>query len=320
MKAIVTGGSGFIGTNLVNYLKIKGWKVLSLDIVKPRDTSNNDVHVDCDILDIDLVKSLFINFEPNAVFHLAARTDLLGEQLEDYAANIQGVDNICSAVSELQSCTRMVAASSMLVCKPGYEAQSISDTCPTTIYGESKVETERTLLKWKSKLPFIVIVRPTSIWGPWFSEPYKNFFDTVLRGYYFHIRNRPASKTYGYVENTVAQIVSLAFSNVETRKSYYYLGDEEPMNISIWADMISLQSGMKKNRSLPLAFFYIAGKVGDFLGCFGVNFPMTSFRLKNMTTDNVCDCKPVCSIVVENNINIDQGVKETLQWIKNIKK
>ena len=68
MKAIVTGGSGFIGTNLVNYLKIKGWKVLSLDIVKPRDTSNNDVHVDCDILDIDLVKSLIAFFFKGCCF------------------------------------------------------------------------------------------------------------------------------------------------------------------------------------------------------------------------------------------------------------
>ena len=34
-----------------------------------------------------------------------------------------------------------------------------------------------------------IIVRPTSIWGPWFDVPYKNLFDAILKGYAFFPKN-----------------------------------------------------------------------------------------------------------------------------------
>ena len=43
MKIVITGGSGFIGTNLVQFYIEKGFDVISLDISKPR----NKLHLRC---------------------------------------------------------------------------------------------------------------------------------------------------------------------------------------------------------------------------------------------------------------------------------
>jgi nucleoside-diphosphate-sugar epimerase len=100
----------------------------------------------------------------------------------------------------------------MLVSKVGYQPKHDYDYNPSTIYGESKVITEE-LIRVNS-LPYEwAILRPTSIWGPWFGEPYRNFFDMMISKKYFHIGDRGCTKTYGFVENAVYQIDSILFAN-----------------------------------------------------------------------------------------------------------
>lgn len=53
------------------------------------------------------------------------------------------------------------------------------------------------------------IIRPTSIWGPWFGEPYDKFFHIVLKHMYFHMGEKACKKTYGYIDNAIYQIESI---------------------------------------------------------------------------------------------------------------
>ena len=75
-KIVITGGSGFIGTNLVEYFVNFGYNVKNFDIVKPRNKSYDKNWTQLDILNLKLFSNKLKEFNPNYVIHLAARTDL----------------------------------------------------------------------------------------------------------------------------------------------------------------------------------------------------------------------------------------------------
>ena len=174
-RILVTGGSGFIGTNLVEYYKDQ-YEVLNLDIAKPRNESHFTYWKNGDILDEEKTIKIFSDFQPHYVLHMAARTDLDGKTLHDYAANTTGVEHVISAINQTESIEKVIFASSRLVCEIGYNPKDEFDYKPSTIYGESKIIGEKIVRDSKKLNGNWIIVRPTSLWGPWFDIPYKNFF------------------------------------------------------------------------------------------------------------------------------------------------
>ena len=282
-KILITGGSGFIGTNLIiHLLKEKKHTILSIDIHQPKIGEHCRFWKQVDICDATRLKKTIKEFQPDYVIHLAARTDLRGKELKDYAANMCGVSNLLDALEEVPNLKRVVFASSMYVCEPGYMPKNFEDYAPHTLYGESKVETEKRIKERNPQYTWSIF-RPTSIWGPWFGEPYDKFFRIVLNKMYFHMGKRACKKTYGYIDNAIYQIMSILQAPEEkVMRKVFYLGDYEPYDITEWADEIAKCAGIKIP-NIPYFFFVMAGWFGDFLKLFGIAFPMTSFRLKNMT-------------------------------------
>ena len=171
---------------------------------------------------------------------MAARTDLNGKKISDYRANFEGVENLLQISAITPSVRRVILASSMLVCKVGYTPKDFNDYLPTTIYGESKVLTEKVIKDFKTSHFKSIIIRPTSIWGPWFGAPYLNFFKLVKKGLFFKFGDSLATKTFGFVGNTISQIDTLLFCDDKLLIfDVYYLGDDPPLNIGDWADSIS---------------------------------------------------------------------------------
>lgn len=317
---VVIGGSGFIGTNLVHYLFDSGFRVINYDISKPRDCSHLNFWIEVDILDRDLILSRLLSDSPDYIIHLAARTDLNEKvSISGYQVNIDGVRNVMDAASQLGGLKRIVIASSMLVCKLGYNPKSFDDYAPDNLYGESKVFTEKIVKDYKFDW---IIVRPTSIWGPWFGEPYKNFFRLVIKGIYFNIPSKYAStKTYGYVGNACCQILNLMVNdNPLVKHNYFYLGDLKPINITDWAIRIRKLNGQSKPLTFPIWLLKYAAKLGDILiNVFSiVKFPMNTFRYKNMTNNNIIqDLYRTAEITqCETNINLDDNIIRTLNWLK----
>lgn len=316
MKILITGGSGFIGTNLMEYLiRNQYYEILNIDIKEPKISTHRQHWKQCDICDKKLLQKVVEAFNPDCVIHLAARTDLNGKELMDYDANMAGVSNLLDVLEHISNLRRAVFASSMYVCEPGYTPKDFEDYAPHTLYGKSKVETEKRI---KSRNPSYTwsIIRPTSIWGPWFGEPYNKFFHIVLKRMYFHMGKRACRKTYGYIDNAIYQILSILEAPQEkVMRKVFYLGDYEPYDITEWADEIASCAKIKIPR-IPYSFFVLAGWLGDLLKLVGITFPMTSFRLHNMTTNNVLELNPIQEIAPDLPVKRIDGTRRALEWIK----
>ena len=188
MRILVTGGSGFIGTNYIELLLKSGETgFINLDNRSPRNAAHKSFWQECDLLDAPCLKKIIADFLPTHVVHLAAKTGLDEFRLDAFAANMDGVENLLFALEEVPSVERVIFTSSLLVCRMGYVPEHDTDYQPTTLYGQSKVEGEK-IIRTQKNLPYAwTIIRPISIWGPWGEEPYKNFFKAIAQGWYFHI-------------------------------------------------------------------------------------------------------------------------------------
>ena len=293
------------------------FEVLNIDLQPPVLKSLLPYWNKCNICNLSLLSKYICAFSPDYIVHLAARTDLDGKSVEDYSANTKGVENLLKIVKQLSGLKKIIITSSMLVCRTGYYPKNQFDYSPSTYYGESKVITEN--LVWENE-PHCdwAIIRPTSIWGPWFKVPYKNFFDMVMAHRYFHIGNKSCTKTYGYVGNAVYQIEQILFNDTTDRSNkVFYIGDNPATNIEEWANEIADELNYKIIR-MPFWSMKIAAWVGDMLKAMGIRFPMSSFRLKNMTTDNIIDLSNTYRIAPNPPYSRVEGVKETLDWLKKI--
>lgn len=314
-KILLTGASGFIGTNLLEDLLNKGYKVRNIDFNTPKIPERKPLWDNVDITQYAPFEKAVLEFNPDYIIHLAARTDLDGKTLEDYDANITGVENILKIVHKLLNLKKIIITSSKFVTRNGYKIKSQHDYCPHTKYGESKVETEIRVWGNEPQCDWCII-RPTSIWGPWFGVPYRNFFDMVMRHMYFHIGHIKCHKTYGYVGNAIYQIEQLLFNETSDQDNkVFYIGDEPVYEINEWADEIANAIGFKVP-TMPVWFVKCLAKFGDFLELFDIQFPMQSFRFGNMTNDSTNDMANTYQIAPDMPYTRLEGTKATIDWIR----
>lgn len=314
-KILITGASGFIGTNILQYYIDKGYEVINIDFNPPQNKNHTKYWRNINITNYRLLHDEISKFAPEYVIHLAAKTDLDGKTLEDYSANILGVKNLVNALKIAKNLKRVIFTSTQLVCY-GRHPEDDNDYNTINLYGESKRLGEL-VVRNDTEISFEwIIIRPTSIWGPWFGIPYRTFFDMVIGKKYFHIGHKSCTKTYSYVENSIYQIDSILNAPSEKiQGKVFYLGDYEPTNINIWANEIASEIGITIKTS-PYLLIKLAALGGDLLKLFGINFPITSFRLKNMTTNNIIELsktKEIAPILPYSRI---EGIKETLKWLK----
>jgi UDP-glucose 4-epimerase len=107
MKAVVTGGAGFIGSNLVDALVERGDEVVIVDDISTGKRENIERAlaagarlVEVDIRDGQALIDLFGDFRPAVVFHLAAQIDVrksVADTALDAMINVVGTINVLEA-------------------------------------------------------------------------------------------------------------------------------------------------------------------------------------------------------------------------------
>jgi nucleoside-diphosphate-sugar epimerase len=315
---LVTGAAGFIGRHLVRRLRTDG-RITATDVrARPGDISP-DQWVQCDLLDRAAVLQLVRIAQPEIVVHLAARADIdETAQVDDYPANIQGVENLADAIREVGGGTRAICTSTQLVCRIGYTPTSDTDFCPSTSYGESKVRTEQIWRERAGEGAVWCLVRPTTVWGPGMNPHYLRFFEMVRRGRYFHVAREATLKSYSYVGNIVEQYRALAFAPAScVARRVFYLADYQPISLQAWADAFRREFGARAIPTVPTWMARAMARVGDGIVVAGIRrFPFTSFRLNNVLTPYQVDTGPVREVCPTLPFDMHQGVVETVRWVE----
>ena len=317
-RYIVTGGSQFIGTNLIEFLSHTGCKLLNIDINPSFNYNHKRFWQNCDIMDNKAVLSAFHEFEPTHVVHLAARTDLEEtESIEGYAVNTVGTENVLNAIRKSDSVQRVVIASSMLVCRLGYTPVSDTDYSPPNLYGQSKVYTETITRKFDLKSVW-TIIRPTTICGPWNIRYRDEFFALLKKGLYMHPGSQKVIKTYGYVGNIIHQINQILHAPYEQIHGKTLYVSDPPMDLHEWVNGFSRRLRGCDVRKIPLPFLRIIAHVGDIAEKIGIPFPFSTFRFKNLTIDNVIDISQTIAIAGPSPFSLDEGIEMTVKWLNEV--
>jgi len=112
MRVLITGGAGFIGSHLADRLLARGDEVLVIDNFATARRDNLTEHdrlqlVEGTIVDGDLVRKAYSDFEPEVVAHAAASYKDPDDWSEDAATNATGTANVVKA-SEAAGVRRLV--------------------------------------------------------------------------------------------------------------------------------------------------------------------------------------------------------------------
>lgn len=166
MKFLVTGGSGFLGINLIRYLYSKGNDIVSLDLVEFNyaDMRNKIKHVVGNIRDNTVVKELMQGIE--IVVHTAAALPLYTPE-EIFSTDVDGTRILLENAKE-NKVKRFIHISSTAVYgipdhHPLYEDDKLDGVGP---YGKAKILAEEECLKFRKDGMCVPILRPKSFIGP----------------------------------------------------------------------------------------------------------------------------------------------------------
>jgi 3beta-hydroxy-delta5-steroid dehydrogenase/steroid delta-isomerase len=245
-RVLVTGGSGFVGANLVTELLERGHHVRSFDRAASGLPAHPSLEVlEGDICDTDTVAAAVDGID--TVFHTAAIIDLTGggavskqSRERSFAINVTGTQNLVHAAQKA-GVKRFVYTASNSVVMGGQRISGGDETLPYTerfndLYTETKVVAEKFVLSQNGVGGLLTCsIRPSGIWGRGDQTMFRKVFESVLAG---HVKVLVGSKNVkldnSYVHNLIHGFI-LAAEHLEPGGTApgqaYFINDGEPINM-----------------------------------------------------------------------------------------
>lgn len=318
MKIAITGGSGFIGTNLISSLLSSGHGVLNLDDSPASLPAHAELRIAASIMDPNEIASAIIGFQPDMLIHLAARVECDENTTVEkgYEVNVEGTENVLKAIKRCPSIKRVIITSTQFVCGPGRLPSSDTDYYPHTVYGQSKVETENLTREADLDCEW-VIIRPVNIWGPYHARYSREFWRIASRGLYFHPGVPCPTRTYGYVQNVVWQIEQMLDApSSKVDRQVFYVGDK-PIKTDRWVMGFCEEFRGRRPRVIPMPIMKLLAMGGDLVSkVTGKPFYINSSRLRSMTEDYFAPMDKTFEAFGEPPYSLEEGIRETVAWFK----
>jgi 3beta-hydroxy-Delta5-steroid dehydrogenase / steroid Delta-isomerase len=245
-RILVTGGSGFVGANLVTALLDRGYQVRSFDRAPSRLPAQPGLEaLQGDICDPGVVATAVDGID--TVFHTAALIELLGGasvtdeyRKRSFAVNVDGTKNLVHA-AQAAGVKRFVYTSSNSVVMGGQAIAGGDETLPYTdrfndLYTETKVVAERFVLSQNGIDGLLTCaVRPSGIWGCGDQTMFRRVFESVQAGHVKILVGRKAARLdNSYVHNLIHGFI-LAAEHLApggpAPGQAYFINDAEPVNM-----------------------------------------------------------------------------------------
>ena len=164
MKVLVTGGSGYFGSLLIDKLLKKGFDVGSLDINKSDDLPSGVMFHQIDVRDVDSLKKGLLGYD--LIFHNVAQVPLAKNKKLFWEVNVEGTKNICEASITNNVQKIVYTSSSAIYGVPKYNpVDENTNPSPGEAYGRAKLEGERICEDVSKQGLKVSIIRPRTILG-----------------------------------------------------------------------------------------------------------------------------------------------------------
>lgn len=307
MKALVTGGAGFIGSHIVDELIRRNNEVVVYDNfctgfgqhLEPAVSEGRIRLIEGDILEASRLTKAMEGV--TRVFHLAANADVRGGQIDrnvDLQQNVIGAHRVLEAMKAV-SAKEIVFTSSATVYGEPDRFPTPEDYAPlqTSLYGASKLAAEAIIQAYGE---YFGIRSYVFRFVSWIGERYSHgvIFDFVNKlranpGELEILGDGSQKKSYLHVEDGIRGIF-LALEKMTALKNVINLGHVEYMNVKNLAEIVCEELGLSE-----VAYRYTGGPRG-WLG----DSPFVHLDISKLQ-----------SIGFQPRISIEEGVRRTVKYL-----
>jgi nucleoside-diphosphate-sugar epimerase len=309
VRAWVTGATGFVGSTLVERLKVRGDQVVAF--VRPQSLHAAPAGVDVAQGVLPDVSALRRLPAPDVVFHCAAAIDC--NERDGRAVHIDGT----LALTEAARGARFVHVSTTDVLgePSGDRTLSEQSTCaPVDAYGRTKLEAELSLMDARSDA---VVLRPPGIYGP------RSNRDVVLhiaqkidRGRFYHVGNGEALRSWVFVETLVDAMLHVAARS--ELSGVFFVDDSRPVSRRELAAEIARELGRSPRfLRIPLPIAWAAGWCAERLApAVGLDPPITTRGVSFRTSALPLDTTRLRATGFAHRFTLRESIQATLSWAR----
>ncbi len=312
MNVLITGATGFVGKNLIEYLKDKDFNIFAL-VRKNYDFSDKNIKIiKGDLFNLSNLKK--IDFD--VVIHIAGLTKTLYSK-NFYYINSRGTSNLIQFFKE-KKLRHFIFISSLAAFGPtdkNVPIDELSRPLPVSHYGMSKLIAEKILKK--SGITY-TIIRPPAVFGP---------FDKDILTYFKMVNSRivlnsgDADRLYSliYVKDLV-KLIYLTILNESAFNEDFFISYDTFYTVFDIIKSIENSSGKKSLKiNLPEFFVDIIGYPMQVLYAFTKMPPLLNLdKLKEIKQRNwICSGeKPKTILNFSYSYKFEEAIKETYKWYK----
>lgn len=311
-KILIIGGSGFVGTRLINDLGPEN----CINIDKSPSEKHPDITHIQNICDPGLDQ--YFTEEISTVVHLAAehRDDVSPNSLY-YKVNVEGTQNILDAMDKA-GITNFIFTSSVAVYglnkKNPDESHPID---PFNHYGKSKWQAEEVIQSWFEKVPqerSASIIRPTVIFGEENRGNVYNLLKQIASGRFMMVGSGKNKKSMAYVGN-ISAFIKYEIENLKKGYEIYNYVDKPDFNMNELVSQVetSLSKKIPPTR-LPYFLGIAGGTVFDLLSNItGKKFPVSKVRVQKFCATTQFDAGKIDSINFKRPFTLQEALDKTLK-------
>lgn len=315
MRILVTGGNGFLGSQIVQRLVGAGHEVtvFARSVAAHTDSAmatsdrtglfqkgfsrqaRNPRMVKGDIRSADEISAALAGHD--TVFHVAAKAGVWGRRRDYFEINVRGTQNVLAAC-HAQGVKTLVYTSTPSVVFGAAPLEGANEDTPyatrfLTHYAESKCMAEREVLAANGVGALrTVALRPHLIWGPGDPHLVPRVLARARAGKLKRVGDGTNKVDITHVEDA-ADAHILALESIEAAAGKAYFISSEAVLLWEWINALLSRMGLAPlTRQVSRATAYRAGAVLEFFyGLFGVSKepPMTRFVAENLATSHWFD-------------------------------
>jgi len=272
MKALVTGGGGFLGLYIVEQLLLEGIEVRSFSRRSYESLSQLGIeHLSGDLRDPGAVDRACHGV--GVVFHTAAVPGIWGSRQQFFDTNVTGTRNVVSACRK-HDVPKLIYTSSPSVVFDGHSHVNADESLCypgswLAHYPASKAAAEQHVLAASSQELSTCALRPHLIWGPRDTQLVPRLIRRAKSGRLRRIGDGTNLVSMAYVENVAAghlQAAKALTPDSPVTGQAYFINESEPVTCWQWINTLLTRAGLPAvEKSISRQTAYLAGATLEFL-------------------------------------------------------